>query len=78
MQLLQSLLPNHHPQPQKIPRLNQTPISHDLRFWRFAFGASLLGLRSWSYALGAMLLHHQPKNDPVAAMQQGCKGSIQQ
>ena len=51
MQLLQSLLPNHHPQPQKIPRLNQTPISHDLRFWRFAFGASLLGLRSWSYAL---------------------------
>ena len=64
MQLLQSLLPNHHPQPQKIPRLNQTPISHDLRFWGFA--------------LGAMLLHHQPKNDPVAAMQQGCKGSIQQ
>lgn len=56
MQLLQSLLPNHHPQPQKIPRLNQTPIIqtpiiHNLRFWRFAFGASLLGLRSWSYAL---------------------------
>lgn len=36
MQLLQSLLPNHHPQLQKIPRLNQTPISYDLRFWRYS------------------------------------------